>query len=190
MARLLLIRHGQPAGTWGGQGSDPGLSEEGRTQAEAAALALGDRGALAIVSSPMLRCRETAAPYARIHGAEPVIESRISEIAAPEGTEDRAGWLQTRFPWRDRAKRVGWPTLEPELHTWREAMLDYAKSVHEDTAVFTHFIAINVLCGAALGVDDTIVCLPGHASITELEVRDGALKLIAFGAAAVLDDVR
>jgi hypothetical protein len=56
--------------------------------------------------------------------------------------------------------------------------------------VFTHFIGINVIAGAALGAEHTIVCTPDHASITELEVNDGALRLIAFGAEMQVDDVR
>ena len=190
MARVFLIRHGRPAQVWGGSGSDPGLSELGRHQAEEAAACLQAFGPLDIVSSPMLRCRETAAAYARRRGVEPNIEPRVSEIVATEGVEDRAAWLQDRFPWRDRTKRRAWPTLEPRLLDWREEMLGFVRAIRRDTAVFTHFIGINVLAGAALGAELTIVCAPDHASITELEVNDGALRLIAFGAEMQVDDVR
>lgn len=69
-------------------------------------------------------------------------------------------------------------------------MLDYVRGIEQDTAVFTHFIAINVIVGAAMRKEDTIVCKPGHASITELEVSASALKLTAAGAEMQVDDVR
>ena len=59
MTRLFLIRHAEPAAGWGGDALDPGLSHLGREQARAAAQALLAIRPLEIVSSPMLRCRET-----------------------------------------------------------------------------------------------------------------------------------
>lgn len=190
MASIFLIRHGQPSQAWGGAGSDPGLSDLGAAQAEAAATALEAFGDLKIVSSPMRRCVETAAPYARRRGIDPTIEDRVSEIVSTEGVADRAAWLQERFPWRDRTQKRTWSTLEPRLHEWRDAMLRFIRELREDTAVFTHFIAINVICGAAEDVEHTIVCTPGHASITEIEVRGGALRLMRHGAEMQVDDVR
>jgi broad specificity phosphatase PhoE len=190
MARVFLIRHGRPAKVWGGSGSDPGLSDIGLQQAEAASARLQSFGNLAVVCSPMLRCRETAAPYALWRGVEPVIEPRVSEIIAADGVDDRAAWLQERFPWRDRTRQRSWSTLEPRLHAWRDEMLGFVRAIREDTAVFTHFIGINVIAGAAQGVDSTIVCVPDHCSITEIAVEQGALRLIALGAEMQVDDVR
>ncbi len=190
MARLFLIRHGQPSQSWGGAASDPGLSELGLTQAAGAAEALAELGPLALVSSPMRRCIETATPFAQKRGVEPMIEPRVSEVAAPSGTENRGAWLQARFPWRDESQARTWPSLEPELQHWRREMLAYVSAIERDTAVFTHFIAINVIVGAALECDQTIACKPGHASITEIEVRGRRLKLTALGDEMQIDDVR
>jgi broad specificity phosphatase PhoE len=190
MARLFLIRHGRPSETWGGASSDPGLSELGMAQAEAAAAKLAAYGPLDVVSSPMRRCVETAAPYARLRGVSPHLEPRVSEVVAEPGVEDRPAWLQARFPWRDPGKLRDWASLEPALQAWRAQMLDYVSGIERDTAVFSHFIAINVITGAALRRDTTMVCKPDHASITELEVSDGALRFVAFGAEMQVDDVR
>lgn len=189
MARVFLIRHARPSQAWGGGEADPGLSDLGRAQAEAAAASLLGLGELQVVSSPMRRCVETAAPYSARRGLSPIIEARVSEVAA-EGVEDRPAWLQERFPWRDRSKRRTWASLERPLLAWREEMLRFISGLREDTAVFTHFIAINVIAGAAQGADDTIVFTPDHASITEIAVEQGALRLIALGAAMQVDDVR
>jgi broad specificity phosphatase PhoE len=48
--------------------------------------------------------------------------------------------------------------------------------------VFTHYVAINAIVGAALGVDDTIVCRPAYASITTLDADGDGLRIVALGA--------
>jgi broad specificity phosphatase PhoE len=69
-------------------------------------------------------------------------------------------------------------------------MLACVRELTADAAVFTHFIAINVIASAALGHDETIVCRPDHASITEIEVNGDALQLVRHGASMQIDDVR
>ncbi|MFE3191856.1 histidine phosphatase family protein [Nocardia sp. NPDC059240] len=67
---LILLRHGEtaltPEGRFSGSGgSDPALSETGRRQADAVAARLAEFGPVhAVVSSPLRRCRETAAATA------------------------------------------------------------------------------------------------------------------------------
>lgn len=69
-------------------------------------------------------------------------------------------------------------------------MLDYIRDVDEDTVIFTHFIGINVMTSAAMGSDKTIVCRPDHASITEIETHNGALRLVQMPREMRVDDVR
>ena len=190
MARLFLIRHGRPAAPWGQPASDPGLSELGREQARAAAAVLAEAGRLRALSSPMLRCLETAEPYVALTGCSLGVEPAVSEIKAPAGIEDRAHWLQERFPWRASNPIRTWDGLEPALRLWRDEVVAAARAIGEDTAVFSHFIVINVLTGAAMGSDRTIVCRPDHASITEIEVEEGALKLVSAAREMQIDDVR
>jgi broad specificity phosphatase PhoE len=189
MARLFLIRHGEPEAAWGGAPDDPGLSATGHRQAEAAAEALEKRGRLQVFSSPMRRCLETAAPYAERTGRPLAIEPRISEVLSPPGTPDRRAWLLENFPWRGGSPRL-WSTLAPDLHAWRADMLGFVWGLNEDTAVFTHFIAINVIVGAALKRNETIVCRPGYASATELTLEGGALRLVALGEEMRVGEVR
>lgn len=179
MHRLLLIRHGEPEAAWG-ESRDPGLSARGREQAERTARAL--HADMKLVSSPMRRCRETAAPAALAFGLETLIEPRVSEVATPPGIADRRAWLAEMFPWRDETGRQEWGALSPALHAWRAQVCAAVAGIERDTAVFSHFIAINVVVGAALGRNETIVCRPAHASITELRVGHGRLRLVALGA--------
>ncbi|MFI5767452.1 bifunctional RNase H/acid phosphatase [Streptomyces sp. NPDC051658] len=84
-ATFVLLRHGETALTpekrfSGSGGSDPELSATGRHQAERIAQALAARGTIEeIVSSPLRRCRETAAAVAARLGLEVRIEDGLRE---------------------------------------------------------------------------------------------------------------
>ncbi|MFD5426557.1 bifunctional RNase H/acid phosphatase [Streptomyces sp. NPDC127084] len=80
-ATFVLLRHGETPLTpekrfSGSGGTDPELSEAGLRQAEAAATAFAARGRIQhIVSSPMVRCRQTAAAV----GARLGLDVRVDE---------------------------------------------------------------------------------------------------------------
>lgn len=175
MPTIYMIRHGEAAADWGSH-ADPGLSERGRAQAEAAAEEMDKRASqkLSILSSPLLRCRETAAPLARSWKIDPIIEPRVAEIPSPTGNvRERRTWL------RDIA--AGTWTDVPDLVAWRQAVIAALLTLQQDTVVFTHYIAINVAIGAALS-DDRIVCFrPDNGSITVFETKGTALILIERG---------
>lgn len=85
------------------------------------------------------------------------------------------------FPWRAGRAPRSWEAVTPELRAWRGAVLDAASAIREDTAVFTHFIASNVIVGVAMQSPHTIAFRPDYASITELDARDGAIVLRRLG---------
>ncbi len=179
MPRLYLIRHGEPSGTWGQADPDPGLTDLGRKQAESAGERLSKTPPKLIVSSPLRRARETAIPLARTMGLEPKIAEAVAEIPTPSNIAfaDRADWLR-------KLMTGEWGAADAALQTWRGGVVTYLTSLSEDTAVFSHFVAINVALGAAIG-DDRVVCFkPAHASITVLETKGRAISLVELGETA------
>lgn len=81
--RLLLLRHGQTELSverrYSGRGN-PALTELGRSQAEAAARYLGERGGVdAVVSSPLGRAHETASAAAKELGLDVVVDDDLIE---------------------------------------------------------------------------------------------------------------
>lgn len=190
MTRLFLIRHAEPAAGWGGDALDPGLSELGRDQAQRAAEALSAMGPLEVVSSPMLRCRETAAPYAAGRGVAPRIEQRVSEVVAPPDVADRRVWLRETFPWDEGVTRRRWSDAPEALCVWRDTCAAALRDINADTAVFTHFIAINAIVSVACNSAETIVFRPGHCSITELENTEHGLRVVRLGHDMQSADVR
>ncbi len=103
MARLYLIRHGRPASGWGDADDDPGLDEVGAGQARAARdwlLGLPEPlRPVRVVSSPLRRCQETAAPTAEALGVGAEIDRRVGEIPTPTALSaaERPAWLRTAF---------------------------------------------------------------------------------------------
>lgn len=88
---LLLVRHGEsmparedePAALIGGQ-SDPGLSPDGRKQAERLAERLAREQIDAIYVTSLRRTAETAAPLAAKLGIEPHAEADLREVMLGE----------------------------------------------------------------------------------------------------------
>ena len=160
--RLYLVRHAQAAGSWDGD-LDPGLNDVGRAQAEGLIERLP--GSLPVLVSPLRRARETALPLERRFGTTARVESRVGEIATPDGIglAERGTWL------RDLMDRR-WPDLGPELRLWRQGVLDALADLSADTIVVTHYIAINVAVGASRGDDRVVNTRPANASVTVIDV--------------------
>ncbi len=174
MARYYLVRHGKAAASWS-EDLDPGLDRLGKAQAKGVAQTLAPLGPLEVITSPLLRAQETAQPLSDIWGCTLRIEERVGEIPSP--TKDlilRAQWLQEVMEER-------WSNLGKDLHSWRQRVVETLLALVADTVVFTHFIAINVVVGAATG-DDRVVCFwPDNGSITIVEADGSRLRLLERG---------
>lgn len=77
-----LLRHGEvhnPEGVLYGRRDGFHLSARGRAMAQMAATALAERDITHLVSSPLERAQETAAPLAAAKGLSPVLDERVLE---------------------------------------------------------------------------------------------------------------
>jgi broad specificity phosphatase PhoE len=77
-----LLRHGEvynPQGILYGRAPGFHLSDRGVAMAERVAERIGDRDITHLVSSPLERAQETAAPLAKVRGVEPVTDERVIE---------------------------------------------------------------------------------------------------------------
>ena len=184
MARLYLIRHGRPSSTWGGDDDDPGLDPVGQGQARAARDWLlarrADERPRLVVSSPLRRCRETAEPTAGALGVPLEIDPIVGEIPTPRAltAEERPAWLRQAF-------QGGWAEIQGDLDydAWR-AEIAASLLGRGDTAVFSHYVAINAVVSRLTGDDRVLAFRPDHASITVLETDGRTLSLIERGAEA------
>jgi len=184
MARLYLIRHGRPSSTWGGHDDDPGLDEAGLEQARAARDWLlsrpGAERPTLVVSSPLRRCRETAIPTAEALGVSVEVDPVVGEIPTPRALSgaERPAWLRNAF-------QGTWQAIQGDMDydAWRGEIVD-SLARRGNTAVFSHYVAINAAVSRLLGIDQVLAFRPDHCSITVLETDGQTVTLVEKGAEA------
>jgi broad specificity phosphatase PhoE len=172
---IFLVRHGEAAAHWH-VSNDPGLSELGRQQAVDAARQLLGRipPGSRLLSSPLQRARETAAPLAEALGAEPAIAEPFREIPTPVTLAERQTWL-------NRIARQTWVEQHAMVQDWRRALLAALREIREPTVVFTHFMVLNAIVGALQADDRVVTFLPNNASVTTLRGFGDELQLVELG---------
>lgn len=178
MARidLFLVRHGEAAAGYA-QHRDPGLSALGTEQAILAAQRLEamNLSAPRVLASPLARAQETAAPFAETLSLRPQLETRISEIPAPDEA------LEARAPWLRKVMAGSVAGLPPAQQAWRDALLACLCEATAPTVFFSHFVAINLAVGAATASSAMVSFRPGNGSITHLQTDGDRLYLVALG---------
>jgi broad specificity phosphatase PhoE len=175
VTRLVLVRHGRAAAGWD-EDPDPSLDDVGRYQALALADQLAPLGARPVVTSPLARCRETAAPLAERWGVVPEIDAMVAEVPSPPGIAmgDRVDWL--------RAAMAGtWADLGASYRAYRDAVVARLLACAADTVIVSHFVAINAVIGVATGDDRLVIRSLDNCSRTVVDVVDGRLVLIEGG---------
>jgi probable phosphoglycerate mutase len=184
---IVLVRHGETVANAGGllQGRrDLGLTERGRRQAAALAVALAPvcaRGAT-VVTSPLRRARETAEAFGR--------PARVDErwIELDYGEFDGRGALETRA-----ALRQGWhdPDWAPPggeslaaVSRRVEAACEEFATLHDpsapDVIVVTHVSPIKATAAWALGTGPEVAwrMFVDLASITTVAIGEGRIPLL------------
>lgn len=180
MSRIYMVRHGRASAGWNVD-PDPGLDELGRSQALAVASQLSHHGPLNVMSSPLLRCQQTAFPLATAWKREVEINAAVGEIPSPDGytLENRVEWLRAAMAttWSDVARESGEKYAE-----YRQAIAHAVSSIESDTVIFSHFIAINAVIGAAVGDDRVLIHHLDNCSVTVFDTDgNGGLTLLEVG---------
>jgi len=182
VARLYLVRHGRPAAGWD-EDLDPGLDDAGADQARATARELSGRSQpIALYTSPMRRCRETATPLENLWQQAATVLPAVAEIPSPPlDLSARRNWLTiaTAGTWQDL--HDGAPAGSINYLLWRRQLIDTLTSLPGDCVIFTHFIAINVAVGAAQGSVDVVCFRPDHASVTIIDTAGPRPLVVELG---------
>ena len=88
--------------------------------------------------------------------------------------EDRVDWLRS-------AMQGTWTDLGLRYTAYRDSVVSAVKELEADAVVFSHFIAINVLIGAALGDDRLVIRSLDNCSVTVVDIVDGVVTLVEGG---------
>lgn len=182
MATLYLVRHAKPASTYG-DSVDPGLDDTGLAQAVGAAAELQKLpNRLPVYTSPLRRCRETAKPLADAWGVQPIVFPEIGEVPSPPlSLTERQEWLRKGMAGDWAALQASAPPGSPDYAAWRSGLLAAVCAMAGDAVIFSHFIAINAVIGAAKKNEKVISFRPDHASITVIEAGEGGITIKALG---------
>jgi broad specificity phosphatase PhoE len=178
VTRVHLVRHGRAAAGWD-RDRDPDLDDLGLAQAATAAdrlEALAAPEPLVIVTSPLRRCRRTAAALCERWGVDPRVEEAIAEIPSPPGVA-----MDERVEWLRAAARGTWTELDEPFTTFRDGVVAFVRALDHDTVAFSHFVAINAVIGACIGDDRLVIRHLDNCSITVVDVEAGRLELVEGG---------
>ncbi len=171
--RIALVRHGRASAGWD-TAVDPGLDDLGRDQADVAAKKLdliftGQQ--VEIVSSPLLRCQQTAKSFADLRTTPVRVCAEVAEIPSPSGVE-----MSSRVDWLRAAMQGTWADLGGEYVEFRDLVIKFVRSRETSTVIFSHFVAINAVIGALVGDDRVVIRSLDNCSITLLD-RDADCNL-------------
>ena len=174
--RIYMVRHGRASAGWD-TALDPGLDELGQAQAREAADQLQSLQLGNLITSPLLRCQQTAAPLAKMWNVVPQVCAQVSEIPSPKGVA-----MSDRIVWLRQAMQGTWSELGSEYVAYRDCITEFVRGIQTDAVIFSHFIAINAVIGGVLGDDRLVIRSLDNCSITIFE-RDttGKLSLMQGG---------
>jgi broad specificity phosphatase PhoE len=171
-----MVRHGRASAGWD-TALDPELDELGHAQAREAADQLHSLQLGNIITSPLMRCQQTAGPLAQMWNVVPQVCVEVSEIPSPNGVA-----MSDRIVWLRQAMQGTWSELGSDYVQYRDCITDFVCGIQTDAVIFSHFIAINAVIGGVLGDDRLVIRSLDNCSTTIFE-RDtaGNLSLVQGG---------
>jgi broad specificity phosphatase PhoE len=147
-----LLRHGEvynPEGILYGRAPGFVLSDRGHAMAARVAERIGDRDITHIVSSPLERAQQTAAPLAEVRGVQPVIDERVIEsdnVFAGRPFTVRNGLLLRPSVWRHLVNPVkpswGEPYTEVAARMWAAVEDARAAAEGHEALIVSHQLPI------------------------------------------------
>ncbi len=194
---LLLIRHAEPVrigpGTATGP-ADPHLTERGRLQAERLAAWLVDEPVQAVLSSPLRRARDTAAPIGRVLGADVEVVDGLMEYDAQADFYIPVEELRETRDHHWTAMIEGrWDELGGEPpEQFRARIVPCVDAIVErfpggTVAAVCHGGVINVYLAALLGLDRHLWFHPEYTSINRVAAaRTGERSVVTLNETAHL----
>ncbi|MGQ0625663.1 MAG: histidine phosphatase family protein [Sporichthyaceae bacterium] len=184
----MLVRHGEPErGLSGLDRADPWLSAHGRAQARCLADSLAHESFDEIYSSPRRRAIETAAPLCADRGRAAVLVDALAEFDRHSSEylffEDLRAAKDPRYTACMAGDLSAWGTDFPTFRSEVTTALAHLVAAHPGGRILvsTHGGVINVLLGAALGLDRMWFFYPEHSGASRLAVSaGGAMRIVTM----------
>ena len=196
---LVIVRHGRPEHVEDADGAaDPGLAEIGHQQAERVGAHLAIEKIDLIVTSPLARARQTAAPLARMLGLEPVVVDGVAEYDRHDSSYVPAEVTKALIKaggsdeaWSDPLSLLA----EDEKVDWIAGVADgfqqvIAENSGKRVADFCHGMVTSVWFAHILGIDDTIRFTPDYCGLSRMlaSSSNGSITVRSFNETHFLGD--
>jgi probable phosphoglycerate mutase len=186
---LVLVRHAEPLRVDQGRAdgpADPGLTARGVEQAERLARWLQPEAPDAVLTSPLRRAVETAAPLAAALGAAATVVPAVAEYDAAAGSyipieELRAAkderWFATiEGRWAD-VGGVDPAAFQRQVVPALEAIV--ADHAGRRVVVVTHGGVLNVYLACVLGIDRLLWFHPAYTSVSRVRAARTGERSVA-----------
>ena len=182
---LVLIRHAEPVRIEDALGpADPNLHERGIAQAERLAQYLAEEPLEGLVSSPMRRAQETAAPVAKVHNLPIVVDEELSEfdrestsyipIEELRATKDER-WL-AMVEGRLDEYETDPVVFQRDVVAAIERVID--QNPGRKVAIVCHGGVINAYVGHILGIERLMWFEPAYTSIHRVAASRGGVRSV------------
>lgn len=195
VTRLYIVRHCQSAGNkihaFQGQ-TDAEISDIGAQQLELLALRFRNIPLDAVFSSPLKRAYKTAEAINRFHDLpiqtlDDLMEINVGTLEGKPLQSIAADYPALAVHWND----TPWDCVFPEGESMRQVYAraeNAAKTIlaacpGKTVAVASHGCLIRNLLTSLLkgGIEKQLeISLPGNTSVTELELEDGAVRVVSM----------
>ena len=188
MIKIYLIRHGEAIDGW--TSLDPGLSKLGKKQAEDLRSSLKKKlnDKTDIISSPLLRCQETANISVSDSKKKIVFDDIFRELPSPiKDLNKRVTWLKRVLPlnWEELEEDTESKLSNIDYYLWRKKIINKIISFKNETVIFTHFVVINYVIGKIMNSNKVINFYPDNCSITEIGIENNKMELIKLGDSSI-----
>jgi probable phosphoglycerate mutase len=194
---LIIVRHGRPVRIEGADGiADPELAPVGLKQAEAVASYLEGLPIDLIVSSPLARARQTAAPLAKRLNLETILVPDLAEIDRDSDTylpmeEVKASggddWQAIVDDPDSMHGDVDIPAFSQRVHAAFEKLV--AENPGQTVVAFCHAMVTMCYLQQMLGYEDKYGIRIDYAGITRIQAsRNGARSIRAANETMHLGD--
>jgi len=191
---LVLVRHAEPVRVEGGdRPADPHLTRRGHEQAQRLAAWLADETVDHLVTSPLVRARETGARVAEAVGLAPEVVEGVAEWDA--GSHEYIPVEELRLLQDERwfamiEGRWGNGAVDPVAY--RNQVVDaiealIARFPARRVVVVCHGGAINAYLGHVVGIERPLWFEPAYASISRVAAsRTGVRSIVSVNETAHL----
>ena len=174
-SHIILVRHGEASAGWSVH-PDPGLSAQGREQAEnSGKILINEMSYYQLLSSPKKRAIETMEIMNQVTKNSFELDPRFIEIPSGNIVADKKKeWLVSIFT-------TPIEELPEAVKEWRNELINWLKEAEGNFIVTTHFMVINALISHITSNNAISYFHPDYASRTEIFIRNGELTQLILG---------